>query len=124
MDLSQSGGDPADPILRADLLRRHAPPDDESRHQPPFRLDELDNLGPDPDLCGPQARVVLGGAVDSEQVGVLAADAQHVGGPADVHAVVPVGDATRQCSNARSQARPQPFDRGCNLGGFDAVHGG
>ena len=49
---------------------------DVTRDEVALRLDELDDLGPDPELGGDARRGVLGRAVDPEQLGVLAADPQ------------------------------------------------
>jgi len=58
---------------------------------------------------------VLGDPVDAEQVGVLATDAQYVGGAVDVDTVIAVGDSARQDRNARRPTRPELFDRGSGL---------
>ena len=39
-------------------------------------LDEVDDLGPDAEPCGDARRLVLGGAVDAEELGVRARDPQ------------------------------------------------
>ena len=50
---------------------------DVARHEVALRLHERDHLRPDPELRGRDGRVALDVAVDSQQLGVLAADAEH-----------------------------------------------
>jgi hypothetical protein len=51
------------------------------------------DLGPDPRRGGGDRRLVLGGAVDAQQRGVLVGQAQEEGGAAHLDAEVPVGPA-------------------------------
>jgi len=124
VDLSEDCGNPANPLRRADLLRRHATPVDETSDEPALRLDERIHRRSNPNLRCPQACRVLGRAVDSQQVGVVSADPQHIRGAADVHPVIPIGDPPREGGDARRQPRPKPPGGGGGNVAIDPVHGG
>ena len=57
-----------------EALGRRDRPVDEARHEPPLRLDEVDDLGADPELVGGPRRGELDGAIDPEQVRVAPRD--------------------------------------------------
>jgi hypothetical protein len=83
---------------------------DEARHEVPLGLDERDHLRADAD-CGCRERgLVLGAPVDPEQLGVLAADAEHIDAPVDGDLEVPVRDPAAEDLDGGAAARPDPLD--------------
>ena len=75
-----------------ELTGRHRAALDEASDEPALGLDEADDLGADARLGGGERGAVLVGAVDAEQLGVLAADPQHERLAVDDDLEVPVGD--------------------------------
>ena len=90
---------------------------DEAGHEPPLGLDELDDLGADPERGRGARGLDLDLAVDAEQVRVLTRDTEDEGLPVDLDLHVVVRDAASEDLPARLATRPDALD-----GGVEAAH--
>jgi hypothetical protein len=89
---------------------------DEARHEPALGLDKGDHLGPDPDRGRGHTRRMLDAAIDAQQLGVMAGNAQHVDVAADFDLDVVVRDPAAEHLVAGAPTGPHALDRVRELG--------
>jgi hypothetical protein len=109
VDAPQDSGRAGDRLGPAHLLGRDRPSFDETRDEVALGLDEADDLGPDPKLGGDERGAVLDGAINGEELRILAPDPENDDLTVDCDLEVLVGQPAVERLEHELAARPDAF---------------